>query len=210
MRGTVTSFAMLALGAAVLMSGGSAWAQCSDADARKPTCSEADCRRLYSDTKEPCNNQKSCKDPGLEKAEYQDRREKFRRCLKARQAVAECFKSPDSGHKRAIADQENAIKICDEAIDNYRAAAPPNPVTFTCVITGGASDGFDVLATNVGSTPRVCTATCTVTQNDGTPMSKTYSNRTVNAGNQRFWFGGEAGLKNAPLKNPKISDTSCK
>ena len=83
-------------------------------------------------------------------------------------------------------------------------------VTFTCVITGSGNDGFDIVATNSGSERKKCSATCTVTRNDGSTQSWSYSG-TVRAGapSQRHWFGGEAGIKGAPLRNPTISKSSC-
>jgi hypothetical protein len=83
-------------------------------------------------------------------------------------------------------------------------------VTFTCVITGSGADGFDIQATNPGPGRKKCSATCTVTRSDGSTHSWSYSG-TVNAGPpaQRHWFGGEAGVKGAPLRNPMISKASC-
>lgn len=84
-----------------------------------------------------------------------------------------------------------------------------NGVTFTCAITGSGDSGFDIYATNPGPSAKVCSATCRVTKNDGTTKDWEYSSRTVKAGQQRFWFGGESGVSGAPLKNPEITKASC-
>jgi hypothetical protein len=83
-------------------------------------------------------------------------------------------------------------------------------VTFTCAITGSGADGFDIVAVNSGPDRKQCRATCTVTKNDGSTQSWSYSG-VVRAGapNQRQWFAGEAGLKGAPLKDPTISTSTC-
>ena len=83
-------------------------------------------------------------------------------------------------------------------------------VTFTCRITGSGDDGFDIYATNPGPARQKCSATCTVTRSDGSTRSWSYS-ATVNVGTQtqRHWFGGEAAVPGAPLRNPTISQTSC-
>jgi len=83
-------------------------------------------------------------------------------------------------------------------------------VTFTCVITGSGNDGFDLVATNPGPERKKCSATCTVTRNDGSTQSWSYSGPVrAGAASQRQWFGGEAGIKGAPLKNPTVSKSSC-
>ena len=83
-------------------------------------------------------------------------------------------------------------------------------VTFACRITGSGDSGFDIYATNPGPDRKQCSATCTVTRSDGTTRSWSYT-ATVNVGTQtqRIWFGGEAGVPGAPLRNPTISKASC-
>src|SRR3954452_2369377 len=95
--------------------------------------------------------------------------------------------------------------------------APPafaDQVTFTCELTGGGSqgkDGFDIYAANSGPDPKTCTAACSVTHSTGKKETWTYRNRVVNVA-RKSWFGGEAGVKDAPLSGPKIesSETSCR
>jgi hypothetical protein len=64
-------------------------------------------------------------------------------------------------------------------------------VEFTCVITGGGDNGFDVYPVNSSSEAEKCSATCTVTKKDGSTQSWTY-NATVpgKTTSQRVWFGG--------------------
>lgn len=83
-------------------------------------------------------------------------------------------------------------------------------VEFTCTLSGSGDRGFDIYAKNPGPDAKKCSATCTVTKQDGSTKSWSYTS-TVSGKtpNQRIWFGGEAGVAGAPLRNPKISNTAC-
>lgn len=82
-------------------------------------------------------------------------------------------------------------------------------VTFTCAIMGSDNDGFSIFATNSGSNHKKCSADCTVTTSDGSTKSWSYTGRTVRAVSHKQWFGGESGVAGAPLRDPKISSSSC-
>ena len=92
---------------------------------------------------------------------------------------------------------------------NASADKADEQVTFTCSITGSGDSGFDIYATNDGPDPKKCSATCTVTKRDGSKQSWSYSNTVPGNPGRRFWFGGEASVRGAPLSNPTISNTSC-
>ena len=88
------------------------------------------------------------------------------------------------------------------------AASEDGQVTFTCKLNGSNDSGFDIIAANSGHTPRNCKATCSVTKHDGSTQSWEYRN-LVRADESGMWFGGEAGVKGSPLKDPKITSHSC-
>jgi hypothetical protein len=87
-------------------------------------------------------------------------------------------------------------------------------VTFTCEVTGGAKDGFSILAKNDGDADKACTASCTLTKSDKTKQEWNFPERgdpiKVKKGAPRMYFEGKAGLKGAPLTDPDVTKASCK
>jgi hypothetical protein len=84
-------------------------------------------------------------------------------------------------------------------------------VTFTCTIRGSDKDGFDITAKNAGPDNKNCSATCEVTQKDGSTKEYTYSSRAVTfvSPDLRRWFAGESGLPGKPLSAARITQQSC-
>ena len=82
-----------------------------------------------------------------------------------------------------------------------------NGVTFWTEITGSDKDGFDLYAANPGPAERKCKATVTVTLSDGSKKSFDYSGTVRKT--DKMSFGGEAGLKPAPISEAKITSGSC-
>ena len=80
-------------------------------------------------------------------------------------------------------------------------------VSFWAEITGSDKDGFDLFAANPDETERKCKASVRVTMNDGSTKSFTYE-RTVRK-TDKMSFGGEAGLKPAPISDVSITSKGC-
>jgi hypothetical protein len=90
-----------------------------------------------------------------------------------------------------------------------RAIRPADKPQFKCIITGSDKDGFDIEVAYPEGEPKQCKATCEVTKFDNTKYSKEYEAKVHTTGSGWAWFGGEAGLKPAPLSDPRISTSSC-
>jgi hypothetical protein len=80
-------------------------------------------------------------------------------------------------------------------------------VTFTCEITGSDKDGITVTGKNDGAEDKNCKATCKVKKTVGDSQDWKYSAK-VHAKKLEY-FGGEAGVKGAPLSEPSVTDASC-
>jgi hypothetical protein len=95
-------------------------AQCADVSKLKPTCSAAECQMRQSKVHPTCDvsGGRTCdpSGPPLSKAVLQQRLQINQNCKAARQAVADCYKTPDSGHTQAISDAQNAINKCQEKL----------------------------------------------------------------------------------------------
>ncbi|HUF04270.1 MAG TPA: hypothetical protein VMM38_08855 [Aridibacter sp.] len=88
-----------------------------------------------------------------------------------------------------------------------RTSATEAEPEFWTEITGSDKDGFDLFAKNSDEQEKSCTVKVTVTLGDGSTKSYEYS-RTVRK-TDKMSFGGEAGLKPAPIKSVEISSKSC-
>lgn len=80
-------------------------------------------------------------------------------------------------------------------------------VAFWTEITGSDKDGFDLYAANPGPDEKKCKATVTVTMGDGSKKSFDYSGTVRKT--DKMSFGGEAGLKPAPISEAKVTSGSC-
>ncbi len=96
-----------------------------------------------------------------------------------------------------------------------------NGVTLTCEVTGSDKDGFSLTAKNDGKVDRACTASCKLTGDSkktqewsypksGTTTVKAQTDPSVRSGAPRIYFGGDAGLKDKPYKDPEVTKASCK
>lgn len=95
--------------------------------------------------------------------------------------------------------------VVQPADDSQAASAPQ----FTQKITGSSEDGFDILVSYPESEPMKCSVSVKVTMFDGSTKSYNYDGTVRNTGNGWAWFGGEGGLKPAPIKNVEITSKSC-
>jgi hypothetical protein len=92
-------------------------AQCANDQARKPTCSRAQCNALQSKvhTQTTCNAPRSCRNVS-DQDELQKRLKYNQDCKAAREAVEECYLAPNSGHLTAISDVDKAIATCQNKL----------------------------------------------------------------------------------------------
>ena len=81
-------------------------------------------------------------------------------------------------------------------------------VTFVCKTTGNDNDGYNLIATNNGTTDKECKASCTLTKKGGGKTSGDEKTKLVRAGKTENVYG-EAGISGAPLSDPQI-DASCR
>jgi hypothetical protein len=90
-----------------------------------------------------------------------------------------------------------------------QATKTENGVLLQCEVTGSGKDGFSVTGDNKqGKVDQSCSATCTLTKADNSKLQKSY---TSNVGKgMKAYIGGDASISGAPLKDPTLSNTSCK
>jgi hypothetical protein len=93
-------------------------AQCTDASKLKTNCSVSECQTRQSKVHPTCDvpGGRTCNQSGLAKPELMRRLTINQNCKAVRQAVADCYKTPDSGHQQAISDAQRAIDECNRRI----------------------------------------------------------------------------------------------
>lgn len=88
---------------------------------------------------------------------------------------------------------------------------PNSSPTFWTELTGrdqnGNKDGFDLYVSSEDDAQTNCRVTVKITMSDDSTKPFDYSG-TVRK-NSKAWFGGEAGLKPAPIKSAEIISKSC-
>jgi hypothetical protein len=85
-----------------------------------------------------------------------------------------------------------------------------NGVTFTCVVTGSDSDGFQVNTSYDGDKAWNCKASCRLTKGDKTTVEYNLpfsGNAVVHHG--KGYLDGKGGLPGKPFSNPELTKASC-